>query len=117
MPMQFGPTMSRSCSTAICVICSCSFTPSSSPVSAKPEVNICTPNLLRDGIGDHPRRDLARHGAEHQIDLVRHFDEAPVIRHAERFDAGNLCGVDLHRVELARESAHVAQPHVAGTLV
>ena len=41
--MQFGPISSRSPSRASAPICSCSATPSASPVSAKPDVNSVTP--------------------------------------------------------------------------
>ena len=41
--MQFGPTTLKLASRAISVSCACRLTPSSSPVSAKPEVKNAAP--------------------------------------------------------------------------
>ena len=41
--MQFGPTTLKFASRAISVSCACRLTPSSSPVSAKPEVKNAAP--------------------------------------------------------------------------
>ena len=73
---------------------------------------------LRCAVGDDARRDVARHGAHHVVDLVRDVLERREVRHAQLFDAGDLVRIDLHGVDLALERAHVAQPEVAvGALV
>jgi hypothetical protein len=70
-------------------------------------------DLLLDAIGDDARRHRPRHGADHVVDLVGDVEEALVVGHAQLSDAGDLVGVDLHRVHLPLEGAHAAQPKVA----
>src|SRR3972149_4816077 len=90
MPMQLGPTRSSPASRAICVICSCAAMPSSVSVSAKPG-------------GD---------GADDIIDLVRNLEQASVIGHAHRLDAGDLVRVHLHGVDFAHERLHAVEPEI-----
>src|SRR3989304_1112885 len=70
-------------------------------------------DALRDAVGDDAGRYLARHGAQHVVDLFRDVEEAGVVRDAELLDAGDLVGGDLDGGELALEGAHGAQPQVA----
>ena len=111
--MQLGPTSAMSDSRAVARNSPSSFTPSSSPVSEKPEVK---KPIALDAVGDaileNARRDLAGHRADGVVDWLGHLGQALAVGHAHRLDAGNFVGIDLHRVELAREAGHRAQPQV-----
>jgi len=76
-----------------------------------------TADVFPDAICDDAWGHLSWHGTDHQVDVVGDVQQAREVRYPHLLNARDVVLVNLHRVKLAFEGAHVAEPHVTARLL